>query len=162
MSRLIPRRRARGILREEDGATAVEFAIVFPVFFLLLFTIFELARLVWTVNSLQYAVAQGARYVTMSPSGNSKPTTGTCASPVPDNYKTAVQTYLQKQLTAYRASAIASVPLASVSCGTSTSPPTVTITVKATYDFNFILSSLVASLGTLTLQQQATVTTPLI
>jgi Flp pilus assembly protein TadG len=161
MIRLIPRRRARHILREEDGASAVEFAIVFPVFFLLLFGILEFARLAWAVNSLQYAVAQGARYVTLSPTSiTSKPTTSSCASWSSAAYKTAVQTYLQNQLTAYRASATASVPVASVSCGAT--PPTLTVTVKATYDFNFMLSNLVTSLGTVSLYQQATVTTPII
>jgi Flp pilus assembly protein TadG len=160
MTRLMPRRRAQRILREDGGATAVEFAIVFPVFFLLLVAILEFARLVWTVNSLQYAVAQGARYVTMSPGGNSKPTTGTCDSGVPTAYKTAVVTYVNKQLAEYRSSAIASVPSASVTCGAS--PPTMTVTVKATYNFNFVLSNLVTSLGTVSLQQQQTVTTPII
>jgi len=153
LRRLVPRRLAAA----QDGATAVEFAIVFPVFFLLLFGILEFARLVWAVNSLQYAVAQGARY-TMT-SSTTKPSPGTCSGSTA-TFETSIQSYLQRQLTPYLSAATAVAPVLTKAC--SANPPTLTVTLKATYDFNFVLSSLVGSLGTVSLQQQATVTTPLI
>jgi Flp pilus assembly protein TadG len=146
MTRLARRRLAAA----KGGATSVEFAIIFPAFFLLLFGVFEFAHFVWAVNTLQYAVAQGARYAMTS--GTSLPTSSNCASTLPA-YKASVQTNLKNQLAPYLSPV--SVPLPTGSCGTST----VTLTLTASYSFNFILSSLVP-LGK-TLSQTATVTVPL-
>jgi Flp pilus assembly protein TadG len=162
MTRLLPRRGVRRFLQGRDGATTVEFAIVFPMFFVLLLGVIEFARMVWVVNSLQYAVAQGARYATLTPTSlaSSMPTTGNCNSWSSTAYKAAIKTYLEKQLAAYRASATASVLTASVSCGAN--PPTMTITVQASYNFNFFLSSTLGSwINAIPLSQTATVTVPI-
>jgi Flp pilus assembly protein TadG len=164
MSRLVPRRGARRFLRARDGATTVEFAIIFPAFFVLMFSVLEFAHLIWAVNSLQYAVAQGARYVTISPGGNNKPTTATCTGSTAA-YQTSVQTYLQRQLTPYLPSATAVVTLpttANCTASATTPPPTVTVTVKATYSFTFFLAGSLGSwIKPITLSQTATVTAPL-
>ncbi|MBF9234255.1 TadE/TadG family type IV pilus assembly protein [Microvirga alba] len=46
---------------DERGATAIEFALVAPVFLALVFGIFHLSLLGFTVASLNYAVEKGAR-----------------------------------------------------------------------------------------------------
>lgn len=46
----------------EDGATVVEFALLAPLFFFLLFIIIELGILFWVNLTMQYAVREGARY----------------------------------------------------------------------------------------------------
>jgi len=51
----------RRILYNDDGAIALEFALVVPVFLLLVLGIFGLALILWTENSIQYAVEQAAR-----------------------------------------------------------------------------------------------------
>jgi Flp pilus assembly protein TadG len=45
----------------EDGVVLVEFAIVIPILLLVVWTIIDLARAYYTVNSLATAVREGAR-----------------------------------------------------------------------------------------------------
>jgi hypothetical protein len=54
--------RMRAFGRGNSGATAVEFALVAPILFLLLFSIMEFGRAWWTKNSLQYAAERATRY----------------------------------------------------------------------------------------------------
>ena len=49
--------------KNEKGTTAVEFALVSIVFLTIIFAIFEAARIFWTLNTMQYAVEAGTRYV---------------------------------------------------------------------------------------------------
>ena len=44
------------------GQALVEFALVFPMFFVLLVAIFDFGRIVWARNSLENAAREGARY----------------------------------------------------------------------------------------------------
>ena len=53
------RRRALG--RAQDGAIAVEFAILAPVFLALVFGTIEFGRLMWTYQALQETAIAGAR-----------------------------------------------------------------------------------------------------
>ncbi len=53
---------AKGIKKEERGATIVEFALIAPLLFFLLFMIIELGILFWVTLTMQYAVREGARY----------------------------------------------------------------------------------------------------
>jgi Flp pilus assembly protein TadG len=52
-------RRRRGA---EEGATAVEFALVAPVLIGLIMGLVELGRLAWTFHALQHAVQETARH----------------------------------------------------------------------------------------------------
>lgn len=57
------RRGATGIkVGMQRGANIVEFALVAPLLFFLLFTIIELGILFWVNLTMQYAVREGARY----------------------------------------------------------------------------------------------------
>lgn len=49
--------------REDDGTTAVEFALVAILFLTFVFGLFELGHLYWTWNTLQFAVDKTTRYV---------------------------------------------------------------------------------------------------
>ena len=53
-------RLARRMTRD-DANTAVEFALVFPVFILMVLGIFETGRALWTQSLLNYAVQSAAR-----------------------------------------------------------------------------------------------------
>lgn len=55
-------RRLPTLIREARGASAVEFAIVLPVFLLILFGIIDLGRFAWTFNQLEKAAQMGARF----------------------------------------------------------------------------------------------------
>jgi Flp pilus assembly protein TadG len=54
--------RLRRLLRARDGATAVEFALVAPVFILFCLGIVEGGRMMWIRNSIQTAADEAARY----------------------------------------------------------------------------------------------------
>jgi len=46
----------------EKGIAAVEFALIAPLLFLLLFAVIDLGTLFWVNLTMQYAVREGARY----------------------------------------------------------------------------------------------------
>lgn len=65
-----PRRRSRLlplIARHRGGATAVETAILFPAFLMLLLGIGEFGRALWTQTALQYAVGAASRCAAVTP-----------------------------------------------------------------------------------------------
>lgn len=53
--------------RGERGVTAVEFALVAPVFLMFVLGIFDFGRLFFVKNTMQYAVGQTARFVMVNP-----------------------------------------------------------------------------------------------
>lgn len=55
-------------LAHQDGATAVEYAIVAPMFFMFVFGTLEAGRLVWMQLTLDRAVAMAARCAAVNPS----------------------------------------------------------------------------------------------
>jgi Flp pilus assembly protein TadG len=54
--------RARRLVREEEGAAVVEFALVMPILALVVFGIIDFGRAFYTVNNIISAVREGARY----------------------------------------------------------------------------------------------------
>jgi Flp pilus assembly protein TadG len=62
----------RSLCREISGATAAEFALVFPLALLFLLGAVELGRMLWLQNSLQYAAEQAVRCAVVN--------TATCSS----------------------------------------------------------------------------------
>lgn len=54
--------------RGERGATAVEFALVAPVFLMFILGIIDLGRLFWVKSLMEYSVGQTARFVMVHPS----------------------------------------------------------------------------------------------
>ncbi len=71
MGRLI-----RKIFRSRCGATAVEFALVAPIFLIMVIGVFELGRAMWIKASMQYAVEETTRYAIV----NTSATTSTLAT----------------------------------------------------------------------------------
>jgi Flp pilus assembly protein TadG len=53
--------------RAEGGVTAVEFALVLPLFIGLLIGIFELSRMMFVTSSVQYSVDRAARLAVIDP-----------------------------------------------------------------------------------------------
>jgi Flp pilus assembly protein TadG len=58
------------LARAQDGATAVEFALVLPMFLMLVFGSIEFGRLLWTQQALQEAAIAGARCVAIAQGSN--------------------------------------------------------------------------------------------
>jgi Flp pilus assembly pilin Flp len=54
--------RSRKLIREEDGAAVVEFALVMPILALIIFGIIDFGRAFYTVNNIISAVREGSRY----------------------------------------------------------------------------------------------------
>jgi Flp pilus assembly pilin Flp len=52
---------SRSLVADQSGATAVETALVLPLFVILLVGIVSTAQLAWAVNSLHHAVQEAAR-----------------------------------------------------------------------------------------------------
>lgn len=148
-------RSLRKLVHRSDGASTVEFAVAVPAFLLFLLGIIEVARGCWTVNALQNAVAQAARYATLN-NGN-RPSASGCTSTTAASYQTAVQNYLESVLNATLPSAAPDVDIGSCPTG---GFPTLTLTITATYTYNFVLGALIP-VTPITVQQQEILTTPL-
>lgn len=68
-------RAVRCFRRDERGALVVEFGLIVPILFLLVFGIVDFGRAYFTMNNLAAAVREGARYgaVFADPSAGSNP-----------------------------------------------------------------------------------------
>ena len=97
MSRLIPFPRPRR-RRRSRGQALVEFALVAPIFFLMLFAIIDFGRFIYYVQILNNAAREGARYAIVhgsaSLNGSGPPESGTSNSdPTGNNVKTVVRNW---------------------------------------------------------------------
>ena len=66
ISQFYPLRRA-ALWRAREGSTAIEFALVAPVLFLIIFSAIEFGRLMWTQSALHFAVEEAARCASVTP-----------------------------------------------------------------------------------------------
>src|SRR6185437_3378140 len=103
---------------DDAGSSAVEFALVFPVFILMVIGIFETGRALWTQSLLNYAVQTAARCGAID--------TTTCAS------NTATVTY------AVQSSAPLTIPSGDFTASTQTCGSQVT----GSYPFTFVVPQL--------------------
>lgn len=56
-----------------SGQGLVEFALIAPLFFLMVFGMLEGGRLLWTYHTLNNATKEGARYTTVRGAGSNQP-----------------------------------------------------------------------------------------
>jgi Flp pilus assembly protein TadG len=109
----------QGSLRASDrGTAAIETAIVFPVFIVMVLGVFEFGRALWTQSALQYAVEVAARCGAVDVS--------TCASP--------------SQVISYAVTE--SQPLTIPSADFSASVQTCGSSVSVSYPFTFVVPQL--------------------
>jgi Flp pilus assembly protein TadG len=112
--------------RAEDGAGAVEFAIIVPILMSVFFGIFEFGRALWTQGVLDYAVEQAARCASIN--------TTTCSS------VSTIQTFAAAQTT----------PLNLATSIFTVTTPTCGHQVAASYPFAFVATGLFSYSLTLT------------
>jgi Flp pilus assembly protein TadG len=155
-------RRFRG---SDKGAAAVEAALVFSAFVLLIFGTIEFAQIFWTWNTMMLAVEEGGRYTMVSWqnvnfSGSctavSLPPSCTAVLPSSRNKNVAYCAVNQanQTLSSYPTSNTVTV---SVSLCTAANPPDPpTMTIQGTFTYNFIPSSLLPY-GPITVTSQTTV-----
>jgi Flp pilus assembly protein TadG len=117
-----------GLGRAREGATAVEFALVSPALFLLVFGTLEFGRLMWTQSALHFAVEEAAR----------------CASVNSSVCGTA------SQIASYAAGTVTALNITSASF-TATSPAC-GHQIKASYSYQFMATGLFPFTPTLTAQ----------
>ena len=116
--------RAGKLVRNDSGATAVEFAIVAPIFLALLVGVFNSALLVFTVASLNYAAEKAARCASVN--------TTQCGD------ATAISNYADSYY--YGVGTAPVFTYAAAACGKS-------VTGTVTYDFNVVIYSKSISLA---------------
>ncbi len=68
--------RMKALMRARAGATAVEFALVAPIFIIMTMGVFEIGRAFWIRSSMQFAVEETTRYAIV----NTSATTATLAT----------------------------------------------------------------------------------
>jgi|SRR6478672_6174219 len=86
--------RRRGMGRAGSRAQAlVEFALVAPLFFLLIFAVIDFGRYVYYVQILNNAAREGARYAIVHGSNSLNPTGPTSSDPSGNAVKSVVRSY---------------------------------------------------------------------
>lgn len=78
-------RKLIGFVSGSAGQSLVEFALVLPVFLLIVLGVIEVSRAVWQENTLAYAAREGSRYAIVH---------GSAGSPVafPDSHQEVIDT----------------------------------------------------------------------
>jgi Flp pilus assembly protein TadG len=76
--------------QDEGGQAIVEFALMLPLFLLLVTGIIDLSRAVWEENTLAYAAREGTRYAIVHGSGSTTPS-GPCTNCNDANITAVVQ-----------------------------------------------------------------------
>jgi hypothetical protein len=69
----------RGFGRDEGAQSLIEFALVLPLFLLIVTGILDTARAVWQENTLAYAAREGTRFAIVHGTGGN-PVVGPCTS----------------------------------------------------------------------------------
>jgi len=127
---------ARRLARSERGTAVVEFALIAPLLFLIVFGIIEFGRLLNGYNQLTQLAGQGARAATVN--RNPDGTAIAAASGTVDDSDCGGKTYsIQCQLSKYYAKndSLSNVKVCIHSLPASQGAP---VTVKTTYRYNFI------------------------
>jgi Flp pilus assembly protein TadG len=123
------------LAKSERGTAVVEFALIAPLLFLIVFGIIEFGRILNAYNDLTQLAGQGARAAAVS--SNPDGTSVAAASGTVDDADCGGKTYsIQCQLSNFYAknNSLSSVTVCIPSLPTSIGQP---VTVKTTYVFNF-------------------------
>jgi Flp pilus assembly protein TadG len=128
-------RRLSGLWADRQGGAILEFAIVGPALFTILFGIVDFGRMFYVRQSLEYATEEAARYYMLNPTATTS----------------AVTTYLKGKMAGSMGSGISVAYTDTANCNSNS---TVTCTlINASYSFNFATSYF--GLGTTTLRAKA-------
>lgn len=124
--------------RRYRGQSMVEFALVAPMFFLLILGTIELGRLMWVDHSLANATREGSRYAMVHGSKSTLPATDTDVQNVVESKAPGVTSAL------------------SVSTSGLGGEPGTSVSVNASYSFRFITAE-IFGLDAVTLDHTSTV-----
>jgi len=107
--------------RETRGASAVEFAMLAPALFLMVFGLYDFGRLFWIQNALEFATEQAGRYAIANYSATT--------SSIQSNCNTA--------LSGLTGLSVCSVSQTTISSGSPYNVSTTYNVITANYTFNF-------------------------
>jgi Flp pilus assembly protein TadG len=116
-----PKRRLPTCLR---GQNMVEFALVAPIFFMMLFGCFELGRMAYINHSLENATREGARYAMVHGSKSTTPASSTTIQNIVTNKANGVDGPITVTVTG------------------AGGDPGKTVVVSSSYEFHFIVGEL--------------------
>ncbi|MEO5337542.1 MAG: pilus assembly protein [Magnetospirillum sp. WYHS-4] len=126
----------RAVGRCRKGATALEFALVAPVFLAMVFGIFEVGRAMWIKSVLQYALEETTRYAIVNTSAS----------------MATLQTYAKSKMAeSFVDSGAVTVPLPA----TSIVAGVTYVSITASYSFNSVIP--IAGIPTINLQAKSMV-----
>ena len=155
-----------GASSPHHGQTLVEFALVIPIFLLILFGLFDMGRFVYLNSTLSQAAREGARLASVEAGwiGSSDPSCNAAGGPVcPANVtalRTDVTAAVNRMMTPFAAvtagdiylsctGAAPSAPVVTQTCATSNPGAFVSVRVVADFTpFTPIISSLVGTITT--------------
>lgn len=80
----------------ESGQTLVEFALVLPLFLLVVLGVIDLARAVWHENTLAFAAREGTRYAIVHGAGSDAPSGPGSSTYTPPDRDTAVEAVVRQ------------------------------------------------------------------
>lgn len=136
------------LLRNTDGAVAVEFALVAPILFFILFAIIEIGRGFFTLSTLRLAVEDSARTMAVS-------SVATCSSGADlvytdawrDTFETAIRARAGLAMSAAETSNIAVILTAPAAQPAGLGSDGCLIEIVANYPFSWILPGIPVLLG---------------
>ena len=126
-----------GLLRDRGGGAILEFAILAPLLFTILLGLFEMGRMFYVRQALEYATEQAARYYMLNPTTAS----GT------------VTTYLQGQMAGGMGSNVSVAYVDTANCNAKSNVTCTAIT--ASYNFTFVAAFLGLANMTMNARAQA-------
>lgn len=143
--------RRKSLFRNHSGAVAVEFALVGPVLFFILFAIVEVGRGFFTLSTLRLAVEDAARQMAVKPvsvcsSGSDLTYTSTNWATVTD-FETTIEGRAGLALSASQVSNLTITLVAPASQPAGLGDSGCLIEVKVTYPFSWILPGIPVLLG---------------
>ena len=136
----------------EQGATAVETALVISTLLLLIFGAIEFGQAFWTYNTMVLAIEEAGRYAIVFNPGNypSGPPSASCSGVPTVTLGNCTVARANSVLSAYAVSGV------SVSCTAGCTGTPTTMTIQGTYVLNFVIPNLFPY-GPISLQTQLTV-----
>ncbi len=111
------------LLKDESGATFIEFGILASVFLTLSFAIIDFGRMMWLNNTMEHVATEGARYAAVRGAGK--------VSPVDEDQ---VKAYVRDRATG--------VPAADMDIDVNWGNPVGTVTVIVTYNYEYIIGGM--------------------
>lgn len=124
--------------RRTSAQSMVEFALIAPMFFMLVFGTIELGRLMWIDHTLANATREGARYAMVHGSESTTPATQAAVAAVVTGKATGVN---------------GPITVTGTNLGGDVGE---TVTISTSHTFNFIVSEVIGR-GSLTLNHSSTV-----